>query len=195
MGRKTDGAGRRLQRMIARVKRQEEELPPDFIEFSEREMEALKFSELMEFGRRRPLTSAIEKAAQEFGLDPRRQADRDQLLEYFAEAHYGKRGGGRPTKIDGYVLSQDITMLGHLEPLEHLGHLEPLEHLEAFEQRGKTRASVIAKDLREKLPERYKQVGDRILRQRVTKLLKDYETLKALLKEYEEALKASSCKK
>jgi hypothetical protein len=41
MGRKTDGAGRRLKRIIARLKRQVKELPPDAIEMTEREMDAL----------------------------------------------------------------------------------------------------------------------------------------------------------
>jgi hypothetical protein len=177
MGKKTDGAGRRLQRIIARLKRQEEELPPDVIEMTEREMDALGISELMEFGRRRPLTPAIEKAAQEFGLDAKKQAHRDLMLEYFAEAHYGKRERGRPTAIDGYDIFQDMSGLGHLEYVERL------------EPRGKTRAVIIAKDLREKLPERYMQIGEKALRLRVTKLLKEYEVLKPLLllplKDYE----------
>jgi hypothetical protein len=188
MGRKTDGAGRRLQRIIARLKSQEEDLrsPECFIPMSERDVAVLaeireKIREFMpEING--TISPALEKAAQAFGLDPRSQADRDQLLEYFAEAHYGKRERGRPREISGEDLFGLIMVLGHLEPIEHL------------ELRGKTRAAVVAKDLREQFPERFTRLGDRALRQRVTKLLKEYEELNALVKQYEEEYQAKRSK-
>jgi hypothetical protein len=57
---------------------------------------------------RRPIAPALKKAAQVFGVDPENQADRDLLVEYFAEAHYSQGRAGAPRKLKENQLFKDI---------------------------------------------------------------------------------------
>jgi hypothetical protein len=93
MGRKTDSASRQLQRIRSERKKPR----PSFAEFRRWVQEAGVQSELKEPP---PASSALQKACQEFELDPGNLGDRLLLLEFFAEAHYGKRRSGRPRKLE-----------------------------------------------------------------------------------------------
>jgi hypothetical protein len=109
MGKKAYPAKRRLQRILAdhQKKPWKEILAKNKIDPAEL---AQKFDlSPPPTDWRRPITPALKKAAQAFGLDPESQGDRDLLLKYFAEAHYGQGKPGAPRKLDENQLLKDIS--------------------------------------------------------------------------------------